>query len=132
MTDAEILELGKKRAEEIGLKPQLEINFSSSHGLMMGPKTFVEGKIYAYHADDIHRLLGNGVEMFTDHKCIAPNQIMTSMCTHKSLLVAIRPFKPETREQKLEGILRELMQALLDNNLNERLRVLNRAEELLR
>ena len=116
MTDAEILELGKKRAEEIGLKTCCRYIYGST-----SPLSYI-GEQEVYSIDDIHRLLGAG----QGYRFPEVNP------THEGLLIAIRPIVPETREQKLEGILRELMQSLLDNNLNERLRVLNRAEELLR
>lgn len=97
---SEGLALGKKRAKELGL------NNSQSGG---------------YYADDIHLLLGSANEAFgfkfgkcpeLDWRTQNINRTIDQRhpeCSHKALLIGIRPIKQKSREEKLESILRELL-----------------------
>ncbi len=95
------LELGKRRARELGL----------CHPAGGG---FTSGQIY--DADDIHRLLGEGIEIGayrTDEnfgndrwKC---DEYSCGRRTHKALLIGIRPIVKESREQRMEKLLVSLI-----------------------
>lgn len=92
------LELGKKRAEELGLKP------------------FFREPDY-YSADDIHRLLGEGVEAIGNRGCDdwwANPMAQETMPKLKDagLIIGIRPIVQESEERKL---LRRLANARLVN-----------------
>lgn len=91
------LELGKKRAEELGLTRG---PFSNSH---------------LYLADDIHKLLGEGVwskgRIHKDGEWTFGGYLDEAV-THKALLIGIRPIVQESEERKL---LRELVNNILDN-----------------
>lgn len=98
------LELGKLRAEELGLLEARPVTFTP-HGW--------------YRADDIHKLLGEGVEVLgeedTDKSICASKWfewspgITDKESDHKALLIGIRPIKAESEERKL---LRELVEAI--------------------
>lgn len=81
------LELGKRRAEELGLKTDMGV---------------------WYPAYDIHRLLSEGVEMSTDlndHDSLwsSPKHFSD---TYQALLIGIKPIVQESAEELLDLILR--------------------------
>lgn len=86
------LELGKQRAEELGLKI----------GAIDGKKCF-------YDIDDIHKLLGEAEETFAQiskgDEHLSTYWMKEEHHTHQALLIGIRPIVQESEERKL---LREL------------------------
>lgn len=83
MTAAEILELGKRRCEELGLKCYLYV-----------PE--------CYLADDIHKLLGSGVEHFGLQESGSNWGTYTAQDTHKGLLIGVRPIVSESEERSID------------------------------
>lgn len=101
MTEQEILELGKKRAAELGLCVALELPTD---------------RFVIRDAMALLRLLGAGVEStLTISDMQAPNHqiVMDTFYrkSHTALLIGIKPIKVETREEKLEAELRRLVEA---------------------
>lgn len=105
MTDAEILELGRKRAIELGLPPKC----------LMG--NYEDLKLY--YAIDIHFLLGRGQEVAgnpnADTSDDEDEEIQSDAWgrqvksnTHRALVIGVRPIYQESEERKL---LRELLNA---------------------
>lgn len=99
------LELGKKRAEELGL----ELIFKAY-------------EIKTYLADDIHRLLGEGVEVQGSQFSLDGGTGNMGWCcdeepmstdTHKALLIGIRSIFQESEARKL---LREICSQLANND----------------
>lgn len=91
------LELGKKRAEELGLRHQrLHLNTTD-----------------VYFADDIHKLLGNGVEVRGGGHYMSPKSGPTirswsAPCLfdqesddHSALLIGIKPITPPSEERQI-------------------------------
>lgn len=81
----ETLELGRKRAAEIGLKSS----------------EWLQG--ICYFADDVHRLLGEAEEVFgRPERGFRWNQEIVTITadpdTHKALILGIRPIKQESPE----------------------------------
>ena len=102
MTD---LELGKKRAEELGLKSlTTHYNYGAPSNTQI-----------TYAADDIHALLGAGVEVVgsynSDTKQITSTfgQILAKKDHDQALLIGIQPIKKATREERALGLLQELV-----------------------
>lgn len=99
------LEIGKQRAEKLGLE---DWRLEHPEG----------GAIDCYPADDVHRLLGEGVELFgqchgthrnsswtTDEK---PSKQEWGLAhTHAGLLIGIKPIAPPSEE-------RQIIQALVN------------------
>lgn len=88
------LERGRKIAEGIGLK------------------RYSNGMYDSYDAADIHRLLGEGVEKFGRgglYQGLWTDRLSLGSDTHKGILIAIRPIVQETREQRLEKALKEMI-----------------------
>lgn len=131
------LELGKKRAEEMGLKPVWLGRISTSHGLMTGEKTFADFDISAYSADDIHRLLGDA-KIYWGSKVNGPDSKLDpyNWCadqysdnTHQCLVMGIRPIKQEqTKPQSMEDVARELIEFIKKHYSEERTIALPKAE----
>ena len=114
MTDAEILELGKKRAEKIGLKTCCRYIYGST-----SPLSYI-GEQEVYSIDDIHRLLGAG----QGYRFPEVNP------THEGLLIAIRKIVPETSEDLYKNLLREMIE-IVDYS-PKMAEFFKRAKELLR
>lgn len=104
MTDAEILELGKRRAEELNLCPH------SGHLRSPDSPGFTE----YYRAPDVHRLLGYAREV----QSICQGEWQTSWPedgkgfsgnTHQAFILGIRPIKKESREDKMEKLLTDFI-----------------------
>lgn len=76
------LELGKRRAEELGLRE-----------VILSPY---------YHAEDIHRLLGEGLETFSLYSGVDTwwGPLDNDDDTHQALLIGIRPIAQESEERK--------------------------------
>lgn len=91
MTPSDLLELGKRRAEELGL-----------HERKWGGE-------YGYYLSDVWKLLGAGVEIVGNVKNIdgglTTNKCWTSISntgeTHTALAIGIKPLKVESEERKL-------------------------------
>ncbi len=90
-------ELGRKRCEELGLKTHPDPEPS-------------------YYADDIHYLLGDGVEVVgtydrtLNHISSTFGQIQSKKDYDSALLIGIRPIKQPSREEQLEELVRELIE----------------------
>lgn len=93
------LELGKKRAEELGLEtPSKDIILARSE---------------VYLAEGVHRLLGEGQSIYGHVKDGVPNwwgphENNAFQDTHQALLIGIRPIVQESEERRL---LREFVKA---------------------
>lgn len=95
-----VLERGEVIAREIKLFPAL-----TEHG---GHRVY-----FAHH---IHRILGEGVRVLGLEGPFGPHTFSkesatssTSHKTHKALLIGLRPLKIESREDKMEGLLKEFL-----------------------
>lgn len=101
------LELGKQRADELGLK-------------MLDMITLTVTQRKWYKAYDIHKLLGDGAEVigkkyqdtlhgFTNQKSIDWDQQKEPYtgCPQAALLIGIRPIKQDSCEQLVRDILRD-------------------------
>lgn len=97
-------EIGRKRAEALGLREFRTMNSQ--------PET-----LWGYNSHDVCRLLGEGVEVGGEF--INGNWVggITRAPHHKQhgLLIGIRPIKPPSREEEMEGLLRELIKIKTDN-----------------
>lgn len=92
MTDEEILKLGKERAQ------MMSLTVANNDGTGW------------YHADVIYRLLGNGADAY--EKLDGRWLIMPgAQDTAHALLIRIQTTKQETREEKLEKMLRLFVEA---------------------
>lgn len=90
----DVLEIGKKRVEELGL---------NSYGIIqINP---LSNNRY-YLADDIHKLLGEGMEAFDDDNWSAWTPDRRDGSKNKALLIGIKPIVQESEERKL---LREMV-----------------------
>lgn len=96
---SDVLSLGKKRAEELGLKL----------GAVDGNRSF-------YDKDDIHKLLGEACYMSCRPspggywQALQPSQMETYPGdTHQALLIGIKPIVQESEERKL---LREILDTI--------------------
>jgi len=90
MNDSEILELGKRRAEELRLCRRRVMNDF--------PET------YYYMADDIHRLLGSAKSVFglSENGDWYPNTAgLDEADKYKALLIGIQRIKTESEERQL-------------------------------
>lgn len=93
------LELGKQRAEELGLKLEWQAVTART--------------VSYYREDDIHKLLGEGVETYTH------DQTQSNFNTRKfgndnmiALQIGVRYIKQETREEQLTKALKELIETI--------------------
>lgn len=89
----DVLNLGKQRAEELGLE---RFNYAAADRL--------------YRADDVHKLLGEGVVTYTRSETKSNfNRVRFGDDDMVALQVGIRPIVQETREQKMEALLRQVV-----------------------
>lgn len=107
MSDQELIELGKRRATELGL---MEYRFIYAQ--------ITNGWTHGYSLKDVHHLLGSATEVYNAHSAQGleyaqgkdrtwfPNLTHTS--TVKALLIGITELKVATREEKLEALLRSI------------------------
>lgn len=92
---SDVLELGKKRAEELGLT-----------NIVMAKGPFAP-TYDCYLASDIHKLLGEGIDLYGNKNCrhwddhAPPETDIEAGVTHKALLIGIRPIVQESEERKL-------------------------------
>ncbi len=133
MTDQDKLALGSKRAEELGLR-----EYEGSIRYRDGRCWTSERAYQLYKGDDIHKLLGEGVEVWSHingtHKPAywGPLENGQFNDTHCGLTIGIRPLVQESREQKLERMARELLSCLHKYYTNPRtVEIMARAEQLL-
>lgn len=99
------LALGKKRADELGLKLSRESRDAFDR----------------YLADDIHKLLGEAREVFQykpggmsgDWSHVIDEEFGGARkYANQALVIGIRPIKQESREQKMEALLSEAVKWL--------------------
>lgn len=79
------LELGKKRAEELGLR---------HHGLHLNTTD-------VYFADDIHRLLGEGTEYSFDLRILGGLQVNAINPQFEGIMIGIKPITPPSEERQI-------------------------------
>lgn len=123
LKDEEILDRGRRIADEVGLKLDSFTNGYSQ-------------TVLCYHAKDIYRILGQSVEVFNYKSgkfgCKwTPNHVDGD--NEKALLIAIRPLVPEKVESDAVKLLRELVERLSNFTLMspETERVVERAKALI-
>lgn len=112
----ELIKLGRKRAAELGLDIQLDW----------------------YKADDIHKLLGESIELGmyrTDQELgfdrWKGDQYSNGRRTHNAFAVGIRPIHKETREDKLESIVKRLAEYIPNKQQCEMWDLHKEAKQLL-
>lgn len=95
----EVLERGKRIASEI------KMHMFSIEAAEPCPPTF-------YNAEDIWRLLGSSVEVFAE-KPERDGELWqkyrAGIDTHSAYLIGIKPIAKESREAKMEGLLKEFI-----------------------
>lgn len=114
MNDSDKLELGRKRAEELGIECVAASGFK-----------------YYYDSNDIHKLLDEGVEAHGGKYCLGGEWSFvghkSGESSHQALLIGIRPIIQESEERRL---LREFIQESVDGIWSTGL--LERAKRLLK
>lgn len=104
----DVLELGKQRASELGLESIHKCWKTLGTPMLMD----VHGSITEfYYADDIHKLLGEGVLLHEDVGgwYDPKSKVPFSEAKRQAMLIGFRPIVQESREQKLENMLRFLL-----------------------
>ncbi len=113
MTDQDKLALGEKRAKELGLEMWTVFDCTETVKNALGDRRTskcprCKDAWLSYRADDIHRLLGEGVEMHGDSDEFTLSEFRSTACMRdadmgnsRALLIGIRPLVQESEERKL-------------------------------
>lgn len=104
------LERGAEIASEIGLKVHTHsaiTGYEAPGGGLVPPRDW-------YLAETMHRLLVEGLEVYSGENIFRAKEVWgvsqdLNMHTDKALLIAIRPIVQESREQKMEALLKEML-----------------------